>query len=222
MAKSPRIKATVGPFVFAYPHLTAPDSEGKYADNKYKVDGIAAPTTDAMKRAKVVIADAMKQLGSPKNANLPLKQETAKNDQGKREPTGNLMFRTKSQFPPAIVDASGKPIPDKVLKGLTIGAGSEGLLQGYFSSYELTVTERDKDGNKVTTKEPGVSFTLTGVQLIKLVKGGKGTADFAAYEGGGFSIDDEDTGDVNDLGLDLDDAEDTPPFDEGDGGILDI
>src|SRR3546814_1635590 len=40
MAKKPRIQATVGPFTFAYPHLTAPDSEGTYADNKYKVDGV--------------------------------------------------------------------------------------------------------------------------------------------------------------------------------------
>lgn len=206
MAKAPRIKATVGPFVFAYPHLTAPDSEGKYADNKYKVDGVAPPTSEAMKRAKATVADALKQLGLPKDALLPLKQETAKDDKGKRAPTGNLMFRTKSQYAPAIVDASGKPIPDKVLSGLTIGAGSEGLLQGYFSSYEMK-------------GEPGMSFTLTGVQLIKLVKGGKGTADFGAYEGGGYTIDgddDVDSGDL-DLGLDTDDS-----ADEGDGGVLDI
>src|SRR3546814_1521768 len=45
MAKKPRIQATVGPFTFAYPHLTAPDSEGTYADNKYKVDGVVDPTS---------------------------------------------------------------------------------------------------------------------------------------------------------------------------------
>jgi len=211
MARSPRIKGTVGPFVFAYPHLTAPDSEGKYADNKYKVDGIAAPTSEAMKRAKAVVADAMKQLGAPKGAMLPLKQETAKNEKsGKREPTGNLMFRAKSQYAPAIVDAQGKPIPDKVLKNLTIGAGSEGLLQGYFQEYEMK-------------GEPGVSFTLTGIQLLKLVKGGKGTADFGAYEGGGFSIEDElDGEDASGLDLGLDDEGSSDDADEGDGGILDI
>jgi hypothetical protein len=208
MAKSPRIKATVGPFTFAYPHLTSPDTEGKYADNKYKVDGIAPPTSEAMKKAKAVVASALKELGAPKNAAIPLKQETAKNDKtGKREPTGNLMFRTKSQYPPAIVDAKGNPIPEKVLKSLKIGPGSEGLLQGYFQSYELR-------------GEPGLSFTLTGVQLIKLVKGGASQADFGAYEGGGFSVDDaEDEGEGLDIGSD---DEDDSSEDAGDNGLLDI
>lgn len=201
MAKSPRVKATVGPFTFAYPHLTSPDTEGKFADNKYKVDGIEAPTSDAMKRAKKVVASAAKELGVPTDATLPLAKETEKAESGKREPTGNLRFRTKSQFAPAIVDASGKPIPDKVLAKLNIGPGSEGLIQGYFQAYELTVTER-VNGEKVTTKEPGMSFTLTGIQLLKLVKGGSSQADFAAYEGGGFTLD------TADLADDDDDADD--------------
>jgi len=216
MARSPRIKATVGPFVFAYPHLTAPDTEGQYADNKYKVDGIAAPTSDAAKQTKAVVADALKQLGAPKNANLPLKKETAKNEKGAREETGNLLFRTKSQYAPEIVDASGKPISAAKLAKMKIGAGSEGLLQGYFSTYELTVTER-VNGEKVTTKEPGVSFTLTGVQLLKLVSGGGG-ADFKAYEGGGYTVDEDGGADDLPLGDDSDDD----ATDEGDGGILDI
>jgi hypothetical protein len=217
MAKSPRIKATVGPFVFAYPHLTAPDTEGQYADNKYKVDGITAPTSEAAKRTKAALADAMKQLGAPKNANLPLKEETSKGDDGKRTKTGNLLFRTKSQYAPAIVDSNGTPISEAKLKKMKIGAGSEGLLQGYFSSYELTVTER-VNGEKVTTKEPGVSFTLTGVQLIKLVNGNSAGADFGAYEGGGFTMDADDD-DAPDFDLSSDDDADEP---EGDGGILDI
>src|SRR3546814_7705894 len=80
---------------------------------------------------------------------------------------------------------TGKPIPEKQRKSLKIGAGSEGLIQGYFSDYVMTVKER-VDGEMVTSEVPGLSFTLTGVQIIKLVKGGGG-AEFGAYEGGGFT-----------------------------------
>jgi hypothetical protein len=220
MAKAPRIPATVGPFVFAYPHLTSPDSEGKFADNKYKVDGICQPGSRGAKSAEAAVKDALKQLGiTPKGAEIPLKKETAKNEKGKREPTGSLMFRCKSQYAPGIADASGKPIPAKALKTLKIGAGSEGLLQGYFSSYTRTEKIKDADGNVEEVETPGISFTLQGVQLIKLVKGGgAGEANFAAYDGGGFSYEggDEDDGDI-DLNM-ADDSSD----DEGDLGGLDI
>src|SRR3546814_20556348 len=56
MAKKPRIQATVGPFTFAYPHLTAPDSEGTYADNKYKVDGVVDPTSPAGKAVQAEVS----------------------------------------------------------------------------------------------------------------------------------------------------------------------
>lgn len=207
MAKAPRIKATVGPFTFAYPHLTAPDTEGQYADNKYKVDGIEAPTSDAMKRAKKVVADAVKELGLPKGAMLPLKEQTAKNDKGFPEPTGDLLFRAKSQFAPMLVDSRGKPIEGNALAKLKVGAGSRGLLQGYFSTY-------------VAAGKPGMSFTLTGVQLLSVVSNGGG-AEFSAWEGeGGFTMDDDDAGgDGLQLGPDTDEDDDASV---GDGGILDI
>lgn len=219
MAKKPRIQATVGPFVFAYPHLTSPDSEGQYADNKYKVDGICEPASPAAKNAEAVIKDTLKQFGLPaKGVQLPLKKETAKNDKGKREPTGKLMFRTNSQYAPAICDASGTPIPEKALKKLKIGAGSEGLLQGFFTDYTRTEKIRNADGEVEEVETTGLKFTLTGVQLIKLVKGGGQGASFGAYDGGGFTYgDDEDEDDDLSLDTDQSDEEDTD-----DNGGLDI
>src|SRR3546814_7032069 len=120
-------------------------------------------------------------LGLGKDAQLPLKKQTEKDEEGKKVPTGKLVFRTKSQYAPVIADVTGKPIPEKQLKSLKIGAGSEGLIQGYFSDYVMTVKER-VDGEMVTSEVPGLSFTLTGVEIIKLVKGGGG-AEFGAYEG---------------------------------------
>src|SRR3546814_6233385 len=69
----------------------------------------------------------------------------------------------------------------------------------------------------VTSEVPGLSFTLTGVQIIKRVKGGGG-AEFGAYEGGGFTYEggDSDDDDELNIGSDSDEGED------GDNGGLDI
>src|SRR3546814_10817543 len=84
-------------------------------------------------------------LGLGKDAQLPLKKQTEKDEKGKKVPTGKLVFRTKSQYAPVIADVTGKPIPEKQLKSLKIGAGSEGLIQGYFSDYVMTVKERSEE-----------------------------------------------------------------------------
>src|SRR3546814_13459062 len=94
---------------------------------------------------------------------------------------------------------------DLQLKSLKIGAGSEGLIQGYFSDYVMTVKER-VDGEMVTSEVPGLSFTLTGVQIIKLVKGGGG-AEFGAYEGGGFTYEGGDSDDDDELNIGSDSAD---------------
>ena len=68
-----RIPGTFGPFTFGYPHLTSPDSEGKFADDKYKVDGIGAPTDKAMVALETALKAAAKTLSVKlKGANLPL------------------------------------------------------------------------------------------------------------------------------------------------------
>src|SRR3546814_18312442 len=85
MAKKPRIQATVGPFTFAYPHLTAPDSEGTYADNKYKVDGVVDPTSPAGKAVQAEVSKALKALGLGKDDQLPLKKKTEKDEKDRSE-----------------------------------------------------------------------------------------------------------------------------------------
>jgi len=211
MAKKPRIYGTFGPFVFAYPHITSPDTEGTYADGKYKVDAIGDPASDGMVKAQAMCAEALKTFGLPKKGtNLPIKRETTKNEAGKKEETGKLFLRSKSQYAPAVVDAQGNPIDAKLLKKMKIGAGSEGLIEGYFSPYETTERVKDKETGEVeTVTTVGISFTLTGVQLIKLVKGGTGGSSFGAYSGGGFSAadmvgddDDDDDGAAGDAGGD--------------------
>ena len=123
------------------------------------------------------------------------------------------MFRAKSKFAPGIVDASGVAIPAKKLAKLKIGAGSTGLIQGYFSAYAMKAKER-VDGELVEVTIEGISFTLVGIQLLS-VSAGNGTANFGAYEGGGYSASDD-----GDDGDDMDDVADSA--DDGDDGELDI
>ena len=207
MAFTPRIPATVGPFTFAYPHLTSPDSEGKFADNKYKVDGIDEPNSAAMKDARKKFVEACKALGVTPTEDLrPVKAEMVKDSSDpkgkKKKASGNYVFRAKSQYAPGISDASGKPVAANVLKKLKIGAGSVGLIQGYFSNYEMK-------------GEEGVSFTLEGIQLISVSAGG-GSSHFEAYEGGGWTPD-------TDEGDDMDDTpEEVEAPDSDDSGGLDI
>lgn len=221
MAKKPRFNATFGPFPFAHPYLSKPDTEGQYADNKYKLSGVLDPKSPVAKQAEKTILEALKALGLTNKAEHPLKKEMAKNDKGKKEATGKLKFSAKSQYAPAIVDASGKPIPAKSLKKMSIGSGSEGLIEGFFTPYTRTEKIRDADGNVEEVEITGISFTLTGVQLIKYVAAGAGGASFGAYEGGGFTYSGDDSADEDD---DDDDTGLSTPEegDEGDNGRLDI
>lgn len=218
--------AILGPFVFSHVHLSSPDTEGQFADNKFKVDGVADPKTKAIAETEAVLKDVLKKVGLPaKGTNLPLKKQTEKVD-GKKVETGKLFLRAKSNRAPVIVDASGKPIPANALKKMKIGAGSEGRIEGYFTDYETTERVRNADGEVEVITIKGVSFTLTGIQLLKLVQGGGGASRFGAYEGyeGGFTYEGGDDADGDD-GLDLasDDGDDRGDnAADGDEGGLDI
>jgi hypothetical protein len=224
-AKKACTDAILGPFVFSFCHLSSPDTEGTFADNKYKVDGVGDPEGKAMAAAKAKLEEAIAACGlKAKGLNLPIKKQTSKNqDTGKKEETGKLFLRAKATRAPVIVDANGQPIPAKALRKMNIGSGSEGLIEGYFTDYETTERVKDKDTGEVEVVTiKGISFTLKGIQLIKYVKGGGEAGNFGAYEGGGFSYeaDDEDDDDTEDKntsgGLDL------SSDDDGDEGGLDI
>src|SRR3546814_17827928 len=97
------------------------------------------PTSPAGKAVQAEVSKALKALGLGKDAQLPLKKQTEKDEKGKKVPTGKLVFRTKSQYAPVIADVTGKPIHETQPKSRKIGAGSEGLIQGYFSEDRKSV-----------------------------------------------------------------------------------
>lgn len=187
MAKPPRKYATFGPFVFSHVYLTAPDEGGQYSDGRYKVDAVADPASDTWKQVQSTILEALKEFGLPdKGTQKPVKKEVSKDQgTGQKAETGKLVLRAKSKFAPAIVDAAGNPIPAAALAKLRISAGSEGLIQGYFTPYQSKEKVRNSEGGVDVTDVTGITFTLTGAQITKLVKaGGSG---FSAFAGGGFT-----------------------------------
>jgi hypothetical protein len=126
----------------------------------------------------------------------------------KKVATGKLLLKSKTKRIPALADASGKPINNGAVD---VGGGTRAYLQGYIAPYDFNGSE-------------GISFTLTGVQIVKLVeKNGGATFKARDAEGDGYSYDgagakpseeDDDSLNIGD-----DDA------DEGagdDGGVLDI
>lgn len=218
MAKTPTINATFGPFTLSFPCITKPDE--KYG--VYTANGVDDPNSAAMKKAKDVIADAIKKFGLPDTAKLPLSKEMTKDPNapaGTRKPkkiaTGKLIMKSKSKRPPSIYDSRGREINPA---GLDIRGGSKARIQGYLKPYEMT--EKVKVGDEIEEITVlGMSFTLTGVQIISLASGG--SSGFDAYEdddGAGWTMDD-----AGGLPLSEDSSEDegdTEPQD--DGGVLDI
>ena len=201
-----------GPFLLSFPCITAPDD--KYGG--YTANCIGDPNSPEMKAAKAILAEALKTFDlDPEDAKLPLVKEMKKDPntpanarKPKKIATGKLLLKNKSKFPPMVFDSKGAEINPK---GLDIKGGTLAKVQGFLAPYELS-------GNE------GISFTLEGVQILRLAEqGGRKAAGFAAYEGegGGFVAGDFSGGDDLQLGSDEDEEGEQAP-DEDDGGILDI
>ncbi|TFU06141.1 DUF2815 family protein [Polymorphobacter arshaanensis] len=205
---SAKIKFTTPVLTVSYPNYNSPDTDGQYADGKFK-GKCSGPLTDPKVAAfKAQVLEAAKELGVAKKGNtMPLTALKDDND----ELTGYVQINAKSKFAPAIVDARGKPVNPAKVK---IGTGSTIRVQGFFEAYQ--------DGK-------GMSARLTGVQIVNLVEpNDQSSADFDAVEGG-YSADDDDIGfdigtsdddawfDVNSVSGSVDTSED-----DGDGGELDI
>lgn len=142
-----------------YPKITAPDTKGQYADNKYKTELVLdAAATKAFKAE--LQAAAKKWLPDFNNPHIPIR--TDKKD-------GTVSFMFKSQHKPLIWDANGTKLP--LINSLVIRGGSK-IRVAY------TLTNYDK----------GLSLWLKAIQIVELVGGGSDVA-FDAVEGGSFAFD---------------------------------
>lgn len=121
-----------------YPHISSPDTKGKYADNKYKV--------------KLVLP-----LGSPEAQDFIAKcKEAAQAAHGAKglklympfvedDEANEAIFILKTNYAPALFDGRGN-----AAKGVHVGNGSVIRLMGQFVGYEKGITAQF---NQVQIKE---------------------------------------------------------------------
>ena len=203
MATPKSITATFGPFTLSFPNINKPDD--KYL--VYTANGVEDPTSPEMKAAQAILKDAIAQFGLDTDGlKLPLSKQMVKdpNDTSKKPKkvaTGKLIFKAKSKRPPMVVDAAGNPID---VRNTFINGGTRARIQGFLKPYDMS-------GNE------GISFTLTGIQIIELAE--RQSASFDAYEGG--YVHDASNDSVADS-LNLADDDDSDDSSVGDNGVLDI
>lgn len=118
MAKKVPFVSPLG--VARYPHITTPDSTGKYADNKYKVQ-VLIPKKEAEPLVQQLKALA-KELKVDK---LPFKED--------KDDPSMLVFMAKSKFKPLIFDAKRNEVKKVDLR---VGAGSKLRVGGIVFPYD--------------------------------------------------------------------------------------
>lgn len=201
--KRPTLDVTFGPFPLSFPNITKPDE--KY--DVYTANAVDDPNSAAMKAARKIFNEAIEKFGlDADDCKLPLVEEMRKDPnapEGTRKPkkvkTGKLVLKSKSKRPPAVFDSKGREINPK---GLEIRGGTIARVQGFISPYDMN-------------GEEGISFTLTGVQIIKLAEG-RTSAGFGAFDDGdedGWTMSEDDAD-----GLDAGDDDNAAD----DAGALDI
>lgn len=121
-----KIKLTTPFGVARYPHISSPDTKGKYADNKFKTK-LVFPISDPAALAMVEeIKAAAASLGKGPKEYIPVTVD---------EEAGEIVLVTKTQYAPAIFDGRGN-----AAKGVQIGGGSVLRVLGNIVPYDKGVT----------------------------------------------------------------------------------
>lgn len=121
-----------------YPHISSPDTQGKYADNKYKVKLVLPLGSPEAQTFISQIKEAATRLHGPKGLKLymPFVEDEEANE---------AVFILKTQYAPSIFDSRGKPA-----KGVNVGGGSVIRLMGNIVEYDKGITMQF---NQVQIKE---------------------------------------------------------------------
>lgn len=124
MANNPQAKVPfISPKGFAkYPHLTAPDTKGQYADNKYKTK-LRVPVKDAAPFVAQIDEFMKGEFGSKASRMYVPYTETD---------DGFVEFNFKSTYKPAVFDARNNEVTQVPM----IGGGSTIRVAGVISSYD--------------------------------------------------------------------------------------
>lgn len=166
--------------VASYSYLTKPDTEGQYADGKYKVTVIFDGDTDlsALEAKCREVAEKSWPDVDLDDVKMPfIDGDTT----GKEELAGKIKTTIKSKFAPQLVDAKRNPLPKKV----KIFSGDLIKVAVTILPYESTETVVENvKGKKVkkTVKVYGITLQLGAVQLIEKRNTGSGGAGASMFE----------------------------------------
>lgn len=120
-----KVKFTSPYGVAQYPHISSPDTKGKFADNKYKtkiVCKIDSPSAlAAVEKIKAAATDIHGKAGVKMYMPFVIDEEE-----------GTITFNAKSQYAPVVMDVKG----NKVGKNVRIRGGSTLALAGFLIEYD--------------------------------------------------------------------------------------
>lgn len=165
----PIVVSPAGTAGFSY--LDRPDSEGKYADDKYKTQiRYDDPNVDLSRVEKACRAAAKLEWGKvPEDLKMPFGPSTRDEDEG------IIILKASSKFAPTVIDAKRNPLPE----GVKVFGGDLIKLSAQTYPYEKTdqvIEVVNGKKKRVTVKTYGVSLQLRGVQLLEK-RGGAGGSD---------------------------------------------
>jgi hypothetical protein len=130
-----------------YPHLSSPDTVGKYADNKYKTK-LTLPAGDPSAQAFIkVINDAAVAAHGPSGLKSHMHRPYVEDAEA-----NTVTFTFKTAYQPPIFDGRGKPIPSKV----RVGGGSVLRIMGVIVDYEKGVSAQISQVQVKELNGPGV------------------------------------------------------------------
>ena len=174
--------------VARFPKLNKPDTEGEYADGKFKTDivyedeGELESIRDEMKAAwKKLLPDMPYD-----EDRTPFKNFTRKKKDGDKVEIidDGYGIRAKSKNRPTVLDAKLQPVPASKI----IGGGSVIRISGALAAYAST--EKVKENGKTKSVEvQGLTLYLNGLQVKKLVSGRDVSEDFEEEEGFEYEAD---------------------------------
>lgn len=208
MAKQETIQWLTPWFVARFPKISKPDTEGKFADGKFKTDGVFEDAATLKEAEKILTAAGKKFWPDADEVYIPVKDFFANKDDKKAKKKQARGISLKSKRRPAVFDCS-KP-RKKLPESLVIGAGSVIRVDARIAPWTKTEKVKTKDASgKVTVEEVemfGVTLYMNDVQVKKHVApSGGGTGEAFSDDEEGFSYEGDESeggeafGDATDL-----------------------
>lgn len=187
-----KIKFTSGFGAARYPHISSPDTKGKFADNKWKTKLVFPITPENMQMVDAINAAADTFAATPAvsvpraKMYVPIEVD---------EEAGEIVLITKTGYAPAIFDARGN-----AAKGVQIGGGSVLRVMGNLVPFDKGLTLQL---NQVQIKELNGFGTCGFDDVEDGYEFDKADATFQTNDMAGAASGGNDTGASNGSALDI-------------------